>query len=147
MSKSCDCFFCLMIRRPPRSTRTDTLFPYTDALPIFRAAKVSRPVRIRRQPEGDRPDLDACIEAAVTHRIGATPDPRVYAEVTRRHRDLSVLVLLDISESSTAIVRGDVGSVLMLERPATALIAHHMTGRGHPSPIHPYRCSTDPPRG
>src|SRR3546814_18790304 len=23
-----------MIRRPPRSTRTDTLFPYTDALPI-----------------------------------------------------------------------------------------------------------------
>src|SRR3546814_20192559 len=22
------CFFCLMIRRPPRSTRTDTLFPY-----------------------------------------------------------------------------------------------------------------------
>src|SRR3546814_1369961 len=22
-------FFCLMIRRPPRSTRTDTLFPYT----------------------------------------------------------------------------------------------------------------------
>src|SRR3546814_13434100 len=24
-----DCFFFLMIRRPPRSTRTDTLFPYT----------------------------------------------------------------------------------------------------------------------
>src|SRR3546814_4789502 len=28
-------FFVLMIRRPPRSTRTDTLFPYTDALPVF----------------------------------------------------------------------------------------------------------------
>src|SRR3546814_2929426 len=27
--------FCLMIRRPPRSTRTDTLFPYTT---LFRAA-------------------------------------------------------------------------------------------------------------
>src|SRR3546814_15836449 len=25
----CACFFFLMIRRPPRSTRTDTLFPYT----------------------------------------------------------------------------------------------------------------------
>src|SRR3546814_11918325 len=23
------CFFFLMVRRPPRSTRTDTLFPYT----------------------------------------------------------------------------------------------------------------------
>src|SRR3546814_14284982 len=28
-------FFCLMIRRPPRSTRTDTLFPYTT---LFRSA-------------------------------------------------------------------------------------------------------------
>src|SRR3546814_20846265 len=28
------CLFCLMIRRPPRSTRTDTLFPYTT---LFRA--------------------------------------------------------------------------------------------------------------
>src|SRR3546814_6161725 len=26
---SCSCVFFLMIRRPPRSTRTDTLFPYT----------------------------------------------------------------------------------------------------------------------
>src|SRR3546814_18366542 len=31
-----DCFF-LMIRRPPRSTRTDTLFPYTT---LFRAQVV-----------------------------------------------------------------------------------------------------------
>src|SRR3546814_8232769 len=27
-----------MIRSPPRSTRTDTLFPYNDALPISRGA-------------------------------------------------------------------------------------------------------------
>src|SRR3546814_17877131 len=30
-------FFCLIIRRPPRSTRTDTLFPYTT---LFRSADV-----------------------------------------------------------------------------------------------------------
>src|SRR3546814_20110536 len=35
------CFFFLMIRRPPRSTRTDTLFPYTT---LFR----SRGARRRR---------------------------------------------------------------------------------------------------
>src|SRR3546814_14292836 len=29
--------FCLMIRRPPRSTRTDTLFPYTT---LFRSSGV-----------------------------------------------------------------------------------------------------------
>src|SRR3546814_16407615 len=32
------CFF-LMIRRPPRSTRTDTLFPYTT---LFRSAQIDR---------------------------------------------------------------------------------------------------------
>src|SRR3546814_11324872 len=32
-------FFFLMIRRPPRSTRTDTLFPYTT---LFRSVKKAR---------------------------------------------------------------------------------------------------------
>src|SRR3546814_11583466 len=32
------CFFFLMIRRPPRSTRTDTLFPYTT---LFRSPRSS----------------------------------------------------------------------------------------------------------
>src|SRR3546814_18952838 len=33
------CFFFLMIRRPPRSTRTDTLFPYTT---LFRSILISQ---------------------------------------------------------------------------------------------------------
>src|SRR3546814_7386645 len=54
---SCDyrlffAFFFLMIRRPPRSTRTDTLFPYTT---LFRSSRSSltslsaSPVRSRRR--------------------------------------------------------------------------------------------------
>src|SRR3546814_12024601 len=35
-------FFCLMIRRPPRSTRTDTLFPYTT---LFRSPLALRPAQ------------------------------------------------------------------------------------------------------
>src|SRR3546814_19337419 len=31
------CFFFVMIRRPPRSTRTDTLFPYTT---LFRSGRI-----------------------------------------------------------------------------------------------------------
>src|SRR3546814_13145573 len=37
-------FFFLMIRRPPRSTRTDTLFPYTT---LFRSHGFRRPRGIR----------------------------------------------------------------------------------------------------
>src|SRR3546814_9732032 len=45
-------FFFLMIRRPPRSTRTDTLFPYTT---LFRSQ--FRPVELRRCQDGrGRPD-------------------------------------------------------------------------------------------
>src|SRR3546814_10651096 len=39
------CFFFLMIRRPPRSTRTDTLFPYTT---LFRSASATARVRVAR---------------------------------------------------------------------------------------------------
>src|SRR3546814_12530203 len=36
-------FFFLMIRRPPRSTRTDTLFPYTT---LFRSPRKVRVARV-----------------------------------------------------------------------------------------------------
>src|SRR3546814_941528 len=37
-------FFCLMVRRPPRPTRTDTLFPYTT---LFRSDDVLAPGNLR----------------------------------------------------------------------------------------------------
>src|SRR3546814_18648702 len=43
-------FFFLMIRRPPRSTRTDTLFPYTT---LFRS-KDARRISGRADQEGAR---------------------------------------------------------------------------------------------
>src|SRR3546814_16515511 len=44
-------FFCLMIRRPPKSTRTDTLFPYTT---LFRS--LFNPCRILEIGDVDRID-------------------------------------------------------------------------------------------
>src|SRR3546814_7634058 len=46
------CFFVLMIRRPPRSKRTDTLFPYTT---LFRASDGGRDAKRRRRPDRARP--------------------------------------------------------------------------------------------
>src|SRR3546814_13269587 len=49
-------FFFLMIRRPPRSTRTDTLFPYTT---LFRSPMPPPPTirwSIRRLPTAPRAD-------------------------------------------------------------------------------------------
>src|SRR3546814_15474102 len=47
--KSLMCFFFLMTRRPPRSTRTDTLVPYTT---LFRSAAI--PSAARQDQAADR---------------------------------------------------------------------------------------------
>src|SRR3546814_20716249 len=41
-------FFFLMIRRPPRSTRTDTLFPYTTLFRSRLAARYPEQLEVRR---------------------------------------------------------------------------------------------------
>src|SRR3546814_988879 len=48
-------FFFLMIRRPPRSTRTDTLFPYTT---LFRSGRhrCTHPTGCRDSASAGRPD-------------------------------------------------------------------------------------------
>src|SRR3546814_2185843 len=49
------CFFFLMIRRPPRSTRTDTLFPTRRSSDLRRAARRrSHPARPRRPAAAER---------------------------------------------------------------------------------------------
>jgi len=107
---------------------------------LVRSAKVSRPQRLRRQQEGDRLDLDACIGVAIDQRLGDAPDPRIYARLERRFRDLSVLLLLDVSQSTNDIVPGAGRKVIELEREATALLAHAMAGLGDPFAIHAF-CS------
>lgn len=107
---------------------------------LIRSARISRPTRQRRQPEGDRLDLDACIEAAASRRRRETPDPRVYMTMARRHRDLAVLLLLDVSESTKDRIKGGYQSVLSLERDAAVLLAHALTELDDPFAIRAF-CS------
>src|SRR3546814_13777028 len=54
-SSCCYCFF-LMFRRPPRSTRTDTLFPYTT---LFRSwpRTPGLPLRKSSKPQDPEPSI------------------------------------------------------------------------------------------
>ncbi|MEZ0365187.1 nitric oxide reductase activation protein NorD [Mycobacterium sp. pUA109] len=56
--------------------------------------------RCHRQAQGDDVDLDAAIESRVEAIAGSAPDEAVYLDSLRRRRDLSVLILLDISGST-----------------------------------------------
>jgi nitric oxide reductase NorD protein len=56
--------------------------------------------RRHRQPQGDDIDIDAAVEARVEVLAGSVPDEAVYLDSLRRRRDLSVLLLLDVSGSA-----------------------------------------------
>ncbi len=94
---------------------------------LIRSAKVSLPERLHHQSLGESLDLDACIDAVISRKMGQTPDPRIYSTTERKHRDLSVLVLLDISHSTNDRVQKAGTSVLELEIQATTLLAYAMS--------------------
>lgn len=56
--------------------------------------------RRHRQFQGDDIDIDAAVEARVEAMAGSVPDEAVYLDSLRRRRDLSVLLLLDVSGSA-----------------------------------------------
>src|SRR3546814_2744454 len=93
-----------MIRRPPRSTRTDPLFPYTT---LFRSARFERVdlqgqgIRLQPLPGGVVP---------VSTPEPSAPDPRGQIKTRQRVRDLAevfthereVKAMLDRSEEHTS---------------------------------------------
>lgn len=103
---------------------------------MIKAVQTQRPQRLKRQLEGDRLDVDACVEATIDLRTGRTPDPRVHQRLGRNNRDMAVLVLLDLSQSTNDWVPSASSSVLTLAREATALVAHAMQDLGDDFAIH-----------
>ncbi len=93
-------------------------------------------IRQRRQEDGDEIDINAAIRAMVDLRMGHTPDTRINIRHIRKTRDLAVLVLLDLSESTNETLSGTDRPVLQLAREATTLLAWAMDGIGDPFAIH-----------
>src|SRR3989338_7924901 len=92
--------------------------------------------RIRRQEDGDEIDLNAAIRAMIDIRMGQTPDPRTNIRIVRKVRDLAVLVLLDLSESTNEKLGDSEKPVIQLAREATALLSWAIDGVGDPFAIH-----------
>src|SRR3546814_12673152 len=92
-------FFFLMIRRPPRSTRTDTLFPYTtlfrsDAVPEGRQAlhrvEGARQEGERRDDEiGHRRQMVEFLAPQAGEDVGQAEDQRARARRDRKSTRLN----------------------------------------------------------
>ena len=96
--------------------------------------------RIRKLEDGDEVDINAAIRSMIDIRMAQQPDPRIMMRSVRKVRDISVMVLLDLSESTNEKVAGQDYSVLDLQRQATVLLADAIHKIGDPFAIHGF-CS------
>jgi len=96
--------------------------------------------RIRKLEDGDEIDINAAIASFIDIRLGSQPDPRIMMRSVRKTRDFSILVLLDLSESTNETVQDQEYSVLELTRQACVLLADAISKVGDPFAIHGF-CS------
>ncbi len=61
----------------------------------------------RRRPQGEEFDLDAIIDLFVDVKSGHTPSEKIYLSKRKKEKDLSILLLLDISLSSDGYAAGN----------------------------------------
>lgn len=91
--------------------------------------------RVRYQEDGPEIDLDLAIRAMIDRKTGATPDPRIHLNIKPDGRDISVLVLLDLSQSVNQTPPSAESTVLELAREAVSLLGWALDALGDPYAI------------
>ncbi len=102
---------------------------------LIEAVQPQGVIRERKVEDGDEIDINAAVLALSDIRMGQQPDPRIGIRTRLHIRDLSVMLLIDLSESTNDALRsraeGDV-TVLQLAREAAALLAQALERIGDP---------------
>ncbi|MDP2574221.1 VWA domain-containing protein [Vibrio penaeicida] len=92
--------------------------------------------RLRKQNDGDDFDLDALIEVYKEIKRGSLPDLNVDQRLKRHQRDLTVVLLLDLSESTNDSIDDHGTTVIDMTKEATTLLASAIEQIGDPFAIH-----------
>ena len=72
---------------------------------LIESSKISQPIKLKKQQDGEELDLDSCIESIVDIKRGSTPSNKIYKKTNRKGRDLLVSILVDISESTNDFIK------------------------------------------
>ena len=80
-------------------------------------------VKLKKQQEGSELDIDACVTALADIRSGSTPSDRIYIKKVQHIRDVSVNLLMDLSESTNDMVIGSDKTILELMKESTSLLS------------------------
>ncbi len=99
-------------------------------------------VRKRGYEEGEELDLNAAVRAMIDIRRGIMPDPRINIRITRHIRDLAIVVLMDLSESTNDVIPEtniddeSPATILSLTREATGLLSWAIDAIGDSFAVH-----------
>jgi nitric oxide reductase NorD protein len=90
---------------------------------ILEMLKPQNYVRVRYQEEGSELDLDVAIRSLIDLKSGSMPDPRINMSHKHDSRDIAVMLLLDLSESTNEIPQGCEQTILQLCQESVSLLA------------------------
>ena len=82
---------------------------------------------LRKWPEGDEFDYRAMLDFAVDKKSGIMPSDRLYIKRIKQKRDVSVLLLMDLSRSTANKVAGSDKTVLDVEKEAIVLLCEALS--------------------
>jgi nitric oxide reductase NorD protein len=105
-------------------------------------------VRIRYQEEGSELDLDIALRSLIDFKSGCLPDPRINMSHRRDGRDITVMLLLDLSESlnqpasRNGTAAGGEQTILQLSQEAVSLLAWAIDCLGDPFAIAGFHSNT-----
>lgn len=91
---------------------------------------------IRGLEDGVELDVNAAVDAMIAIRMGEQPNPRITMRNVLKSRDPSVIVLMDLSESTNEAMPGSEKTVLQLTREAATLVSTAINGIGDPFALH-----------
>jgi nitric oxide reductase NorD protein len=97
---------------------------------ILDLLKPQQMVRVRYQEEGSELDLDVAIRSLIDFKAGSQPDPRINMSHKHDGRDISVLLLLDLSASLADVPEGCEQTILELSQEAVSLLGLAIEGLG-----------------
>ena len=116
--------------------------PALPLVPLIRSRHLSRRQRLRRQWEGDDIDLNAAIETMLDQRLKLAPDLRLFTRAGREARTSSILVLLDLSESTNDCPGASMESILDIEKKAALLLVQSVMNSGDRIAVHGFSSNT-----
>ncbi len=103
-------------------------------------ARVLSRQKLYRQQEGELLDMNAVVDSVALSRQGVMGDGHHYIGHALREKNVSLLLILDLSASVGNVIPGQTQTILELEKAAAMMLANYALGQGDRIAVHGF-CS------